>query len=76
MPISPNPLHSREAYEQFLYALPMHYPVIQRSTLVYISSDPFFGHVKGLLLFDTQLVLCVLEHLSFLGHGEIEGVWI
>ena len=68
-----NPLLSRAAYEQFLYALPTRYPVIQRSTLIYIPSDPFFGHVKGLLLFDTQLVLCVLEHLSFLGHGEIEG---
>ncbi len=73
MNIRPNPLRNRAAYEQFLYALPMRYPIIQRSILVYIPSDPFFGYVKGLLLFDEQLVLCVLEHLSFLGQGEIEG---
>ncbi|NHZ72814.1 MAG: hypothetical protein GWP17_07000 [Aquificales bacterium] len=68
-----NALQSQEVYERFLYTLPMHYPIIRRSTLVYIPSDPLFGRMEGFLLFDAQLVLCVSEQLSFLGQGEIAG---
>ncbi len=32
----------------------------------------YFGRVEGFLLFDARIVLCVLEHLTFLARGEIE----
>ena len=67
-----NPLRSREAYERFLYTLTVQYPGIRRSTLVYIPSGAYFGRVEGFLLFDAHVVLCVLEHLTFLTRGEIE----
>jgi hypothetical protein len=67
-----NPLHSREAYEEFLYTLPAQYPVIRLSTLVYIPSGVYFGQVEGFILFDQHLALCVSEYLTFLPAGEIE----
>ena len=67
-----NPLRSRETYEQFLYTLPVRHPAIRLSTLVYIPSGAYFGHVEGFILFDKQIALCVLEHLTFLTVGEIE----
>ncbi len=67
-----NPLHTRETYERFLYTLTAQYPSIRHSTLVYIPSGAYFGRVEGFLLFDAYIVLCVLEHLTFLTRGEIE----
>ncbi len=67
-----NPLRTRETYERFLYTLAAKYPCISSSTLVYISSGAYFGRVEGFLLFNAHIVLCVLEHLTFIGHGEIE----
>jgi hypothetical protein len=67
-----NPLRTRETYERFLYTLTAQYPNIKSSTLVYIPSGAYFGRVEGFLLFDAHVVLCVLEHLTFLVHGEIE----
>jgi hypothetical protein len=67
-----NPLHSRESYERFLYALSVQHSSIKRSTLAYIPSGAYFGRVEGFLLFDAHIVLCVLEHLTFLNRGEIE----
>ena len=72
MPVPDNPLRTRETYERFLYTLTAQYPSIRRSTLVYIPSGAYFGRVEGFLLFDAHIVLCVLEHLTFLTHGEIE----
>lgn len=72
MPVPDNPLRNRETYEQFLYTLTAEYPSIRRSTLVYIPSGAYFGRVEGLLLFDDRIVLCILEHLTFLPLGEIE----
>jgi hypothetical protein len=67
-----NPLRTRETYEQFLYTLIAQYPSILHSTLVYASSGTYLGRAEGFLLFDGSIVLCVLEHLTFLAHGEIE----
>jgi hypothetical protein len=67
-----NPLHSRAAYEQFLYTLPTHYSQIQSSTLRYVPSGAYFGRIEGLLRFETGLILCVIEYVTFLQHGEIE----
>ncbi len=72
MPVPDNPLRTRATYERFLYTLTAQYPSIRRSTLVYIPSGAYFGRVEGFLLFDAHIVLCVLEHLTFLPHGEIE----
>ena len=70
--MSDNPLSTRETYEQFLYTLTAQYPSIRHSTLVYIPAGIYFGRVEGLLLFKARIVLCVLEHLTFLPRGEIE----
>ena len=70
--MSGNSLHTREGYEQFLYTLTEQYPSIRRSTLVYIPAGAYFGRVEGFLLFDARITLCILEHVTFLGHGEIE----
>ena len=70
--MSDNPLYTRETYERFLYTLTSHYSSIKNSTLVYIPSGVYFGRVEGFVLFDAHIVLCVLEHLTFIGHGEIE----
>lgn len=67
-----NPLRTCETYERFLYTLTAQHPSIKRSTLAYIPSGAYFGRAEGFLLFDADLVLCVLEHLTFIGHGEIE----
>ncbi len=67
-----NPLRTREAYERFLYTLTAQHPSIRYSTLVYIPAGAYFGRVEGLLLFEARIVLCVLEHLTFLPRGEIE----
>lgn len=67
-----NPLYSRAACEQFLYTLPARYNQIQSSTLRYISSGAYFGRVEGLLRFETGLILCVIEYVTFLPRGEIE----
>lgn len=72
MATSDNPLRTRETYEQFLYTLTDQYSSIRRSTLVYIPSGTYFGRVEGFLLFDANIVLCVLEHLTFLTDGAIE----
>jgi hypothetical protein len=72
-----NPLRTRGGYERFLYTLPARHPGIRCSTLVYIPSGTYFGRVEGFLLFDHAelracMVLCVLEHLTFLPYGRIE----
>jgi hypothetical protein len=72
MPVTDNPLRTRETYERFLYTLTAEYPSVRRSTLVYIPSGTYFGRVEGFLLFDDHIVLCALEHLTFLPLGEIE----
>lgn len=70
--MSENPLRTRDGYERFLYTLPARYPGIRCSTLVYIPFGAYFGRVEGFLLFDHCLVLCILEHLTFLPYGRIE----
>ncbi len=72
MSLPDNPLRTRETYEQFLYTLTDQYSTIRRSTLVYIPSGTYFGRVEGFLLFDDHIVLCVLEHLTFVTDGTIE----
>lgn len=72
MPVPDNPLRTRETYERFLYTLTAQYPSIRRSTLVYVPSGAYFGRVEGFLLFDGHIVLCILEHLTFLPLGVIE----
>ncbi len=61
----PDPLSSPEAYQAFVYALPVRYPSIQRSTLVYIASGNRFGKLEGIISFAGSIVLCVLEILNF-----------
>lgn len=61
----PDPLSSPEAYQAFVYALPVRYPSIQRSTLVYIASGNRFGRLEGIISFAGSIVLCVLEILNF-----------
>jgi hypothetical protein len=67
-----NLLASPGIYQEFLYSLQTRYSSIHRATLTYIPSDTLFGDVKGWLLFDHDIVLCVEEHLNF-ELGVIEG---
>lgn len=67
-----NPLHTRILYEQFLYTLPARYAQIQSSTLRYVPAGAYFGRVEGCIVFETGLVLCAIEYLTFLQRGEIE----
>ena len=60
-----NPLFSPKVYEAFIYSLTAHYPIIRRSTLVYIASGIFFGKVEGMLFFDQNIILCIQEFLNF-----------
>ena len=61
----PEPLSAPETYQAFVYSLPERYRSIRRSTLVYIPSGTLFGRVEGVLVFEDNLVLCVLEYLNF-----------
>lgn len=67
-----DPLSSPAAYQAFIYALREHYRSISRSTLIYISSGTFFGRAEGMLVFESDLALCVQEYLNF-ELGIIEG---
>jgi hypothetical protein len=60
-----NSLTSAEAYQAFVYNLPNEYPIIQRSTLVYIPSGELYGRLEGMVVFEGNLVLCVQEFLNF-----------
>ncbi len=60
-----DPLSSPRTYQAFIYALPERYSSIRRSTLVYIPSGSLFGRVEGMLAFDHNIILCVLEFLNF-----------
>jgi len=60
-----NPLESPNTYSLFIHQLPQDYPVIIRSTLVYIPSGVRIGKVMGLILFPNDIILCVQEFLNF-----------
>ncbi|OIO97567.1 MAG: hypothetical protein AUK03_02320 [Anaerolineae bacterium CG2_30_64_16] len=68
----PNPFASPEAYQDFVYALQERYAGILRSTLVYVSTGALFGRVEGMLVFASDVILCVQEYLNF-ELGIIEG---
>lgn len=68
----PNPLSSPEAYQAWIYSLPNSYPAVYRSTLVYIPSGRLFARVEGMLFFEQNTILCVLEYLNF-SLNVIEG---
>ena len=61
----PDRLSSPEAYQAYIYTLPQQFPCVHRSNLVYIPSGDLFGRVEGMLLFDQDTILCVLEYLNF-----------
>ena len=67
-----DPLSSPETYQAFICTLGERHPSIHRSTLVYIPSGALFGRVKGMLIFERGLILCVHEYLNF-ELGVIEG---
>ena len=61
-----------EQYERLIYSLSQVYPVIRRSTLVFVRHGPAFAEVTGSLTFDQGIVLNVWEDLDF-ARGAIEG---
>ncbi|GIK56015.1 MAG: hypothetical protein HND44_03830 [Chloroflexi bacterium] len=54
---------SLESYEQFIYQLPGHYPIITTSTLVLIRYGRYTAQVRGDIHFATQVRLQVYEEL-------------
>lgn len=60
-----SPLASPADYETFIYSLPDRYPVIERSSLVYIAQGARVGKVEGMLIFAGNIILCVQEFLNF-----------
>jgi len=68
----PDPLSSAPVYEALIYSLPEQHSSIRRSTLVYIATGAIFGQVQGMLIFDSDIILCIQEYLNF-ELGVIEG---
>jgi hypothetical protein len=62
----------RVEYEQLVYTLPASYPSIHLSTLVIVPPGMDTAHLSGLVLFGTDIVLCVHEVLDF-QRGVIEA---
>ncbi len=60
-----NPLASATDYQAFIYDLPNQYPIVERSSLVYIPLGTRVGKVTGMLFFAGQVLLCVQEFLNF-----------
>ena len=67
-----NPFLSPAEYERFIYALQERYPVILRSTLLFIRRGRYFSEVQGELGFTNGYRMIVYERLQWLSlPGEI-----
>lgn len=60
-----NPLRSLEDYEFFLYSLVERFPIIERSTLVFIRRGHSMARVSGEVTFASGFRLVVRERLLF-----------
>jgi hypothetical protein len=54
---------SLETYEQFIYQLPQHYPIIHASTLVLVRHGRYTAQVRGDIHFSGGIRLHVYEEL-------------
>lgn len=66
-----NPFQSLRDYEEYVYTLKKHFPVVQRSTLVVIRRGKHTAVLKGELAFAHGYRLTIQERLSF-DQGVVE----
>lgn len=60
-----NPLRTPEDYELFIYTLVEQFPVIRRSTLIFVRYGATLARIVGELYFDANIRLIVRERLTF-----------
>lgn len=60
-----DPFRTADDYELFLYTLQEQFPVIQRSTVVFIRRGATLARVAGELFFSHDLRLVVRERLLY-----------
>jgi hypothetical protein len=60
-----NPLRTPDDYELFIYSLPEQFPVIQRSTLIFVRLGASLARVSGTVEFAQGFRLVVRERLLF-----------
>jgi hypothetical protein len=64
-------LSSLQAYSHFIYSLPERYPSVRGSTLIVIPLGATMGSLRGVMEFDDDISLRVVEELDF-GSQRIE----
>jgi hypothetical protein len=60
-----NPFRTPEDYELFLYTLTEQFPIIQRSTVVFIRRGTTLARVAGELFFEHDIKLVIRERILY-----------